>query len=299
MERYVEVAPAVRIWAEDRGSPDASPPTSPALSTCPTLSTVLLIMGANASGLAWPEAILDHLAEHHHVIRYDHRDTGRSTWGFDAHPFTIGDLATDALAVLDAFGVERAHVVGLSLGGMLTQLLMLDRPERVLSATLLQTRRLPVDPDDQAAEPPGPTPAVLAMWAQFGDPRDRETELAWRVEHWRVLSGDVLPFDPAEFRALEERVIAHAGRHDIPTGLARADGSALFRGDELAKVSTRTLVLEGPEDPAIPPPNSAVLAAAIPGARLVTIPGMGHGLPAAVVDPVAEAILGHTRRAAP
>jgi pimeloyl-ACP methyl ester carboxylesterase len=289
MERYVEVAPDVRLWAEDRGSPDA-PPASPTLSTA-----LLLIMGANASGVAWPDSLLGRLAEHHHVIRYDHRDTGRSTWGFDSRPFTLGDLAADALAVLDAFGVERAHVVGLSLGGMLAQLLLLDHPERVLTATLLETRRLPVDPEDEASEPPGPTPAVLAMWAQFGDVRDREAEIAWRVEHWRLLGGDVLPFDAAEFRALEERVIAHAGRHDIPTGLARADGSALFRGGELGRVRTPTLVLEGPEDPAIPPPNSAVLAAAIPGAHLVTIPGMGHGLPAAVLDRVAEEILGHTR----
>jgi pimeloyl-ACP methyl ester carboxylesterase len=147
---------------------------------------------------------------------------------------------------------------------------------------------------DEASEPPGATPEVLAMWAQLGDPRDRVAEIAWRVEHWRLLNGDVLPFDPAEFRALEERVIAHAGRHDIPDGLSRADGAALFRGAELPGVRTPTLVVEAPEDPAFPPPNAAVLAAAIPGARRVIIPGMGHGLPGVVLGPVADAILGHT-----
>jgi pimeloyl-ACP methyl ester carboxylesterase len=277
MDRYVEVEPGVRLRAEDAGSPDA-----PAL---------LLVMGANASGLAWPDGLVAALAAHHRVIRYDHRDTGRSSWAFDSHPYAIADLAGDAVAILDALGIERAHVVGLSLGGMLTQLLLLDHPDRLYSAVLTNTGVLPGGDDDTL---PPSDPRLLAMWEHLYEPRDREAELAWRVEHWRLLNGDVLPFDPAEWRRQEERIIAHAGRHDIATNLPRADPAGLDRGGELGAVTTPVLVVEAPEDPAFPPPHSAQLAAVIPGARLVTIPGMGHALPSAVLPAYAEAILGHT-----
>jgi pimeloyl-ACP methyl ester carboxylesterase len=92
MEGHVDVAPDVRLWFQDRGDRDSSP--------------LLLVMGANASGLIWPSGFLASLAEHHHVIRYDHRDTGRSTWAFDQRPYALADLAGDAVAVLDALGVE-------------------------------------------------------------------------------------------------------------------------------------------------------------------------------------------------
>ena len=86
----------------------------------------MLIMGANASGVAWPDTLVDRLAARHRVIRYDHRDTGRSTRAFAAHPYAIRDLAGDAIAVLDALGINRAHVVGMSMGGTLVQLLLVE-----------------------------------------------------------------------------------------------------------------------------------------------------------------------------
>lgn len=95
MERFVDAAPGVHLWAEDHGSPD-----TPAL---------LLIMGAQASGLGWPDELVELLAARHRVIRYDHRDTGRSTASFDEQPYPLTALAEDAIAVLDAFGVARAR----------------------------------------------------------------------------------------------------------------------------------------------------------------------------------------------
>lgn len=169
MEQFTEVAPGVRLWVEEFGDPDATP--------------VLLIMDANASGPAWPERFITTLAEQHRVIRYDHRDTGRSTWAFDDHPYAVTDLATDAVAVLDALGVDRAHVVGMSMGGTLVQLLLLDHPDRLLTASVLCTSALgaglATDPDDpQPPDLPGPDPVLLALWEQFADPRDRESEIA-------------------------------------------------------------------------------------------------------------------------
>jgi pimeloyl-ACP methyl ester carboxylesterase len=277
MERLVEVEPGIRLWVEDNARRDASP--------------VLLIMGANASGLAWPDELVERLGQQHRVIRYDHRDTGRSTWAFDAQPYAIADLAKDALAVLDALELDRAHVVGMSMGGILVQLLLLDHPERLISGTLLCTSALGA----RSAGLPDPDPRLLALWQHMTEPRDVQAELDWRVAHWRLLNGAVLDFDADEFRSMEQRIIQYAGRHDNPAAHSRADPSGLDRGADLAAVTVPTLVIGGTADPVKPPPHAAHLAGLIPGARLVTIPDMGHALSRSVVESVSAAILAHTQ----
>jgi pimeloyl-ACP methyl ester carboxylesterase len=284
VERFVDVAPGVRIWAEDI-EPTGPQPGEP----------LLLVMGAASSALVWPDDLVELLAEHHRVIRYDHRDTGRSTAAFEDLPYGITDLAADAIAVLDAFEVPRAHVVGMSMGGLVVQLLLLDHPDRLASATVFCTGALPcAEPSTAVPTPPGPEPALLRLWGELDDPRDFEGELAWRVEHWRLLNGSGTPFDPAEFRALEERVIAHTGRYDPVVAHARMDTTGLDRGAELASVTVPTLVIEAPEDPAYPPPNSAHLARALGSGRMVRIPGMGHAINRTVIAPLAAAILTQT-----
>jgi len=285
-ERFITVAEGVRLWADATGPADA-----PAL---------LLVMGANATGIAWPDGLVARLAEHHRVIRYDHRDTGRSTRAFATDPYPIRALAGDALAVLDGFGAERAHLVGMSLGGMLVQLLLLDAPERVLSATLFSTGALRGDPPlPGEAELPGPAPEVLAMWEQLGTPRSREEEVAFNLELWRLLSGAAAGghFDPEEFRRLDERVRAHTGHHDPLVAHALADQSGLTRGRELARVDVPTLVIDTPLDPVFPSAHANHLERVIPGARRVVVPRMGHALPAAVLPDLAAAILSHTTAA--
>jgi pimeloyl-ACP methyl ester carboxylesterase len=286
VEHLIPVAPGVELWAEERGGRAGESTATP----------LLLVMGANASGLIWPEALVDRLARQHRVVRYDHRDTGRSTRAHATAPYAVRDLATDAVRLLDRLGIERAHVVGMSMGGTLVQLLLLDHPDRLRSATVFATSALGSGLADVAGESdlPGPAPHVLAYWASMGEERDPEAELAWRVQHWRLLNGDGVPFDPAEFRALEERVVAHSGSTRSPVAHALADPSGLDRGAELAAVRVPTLVVEAPEDPVNPPPHAAHLAAVIGSARLHTVPGMGHALPAAVVPPLAEVIARHT-----
>jgi pimeloyl-ACP methyl ester carboxylesterase len=143
---------------------------------------------------------------------------------------------------------------------------------------------------------PGPKPEVLSMWAHLGERRDPEDQVAFVVEHWRVLSGadEGGAFDPAEFRALEERIREHSGHDDPVIAHALADPSDLERGDELKNIRTPTLVIDAPLEPVFPPPNAEHLAYAIPGARLVTVPRMGHALPSELVPEIAAAILGHT-----
>ncbi|MFE7129679.1 alpha/beta fold hydrolase [Streptomyces sp. NPDC057638] len=287
MERFVDVAPDVRLWTEETGAPDAPP--------------LLLVMGAQASGLGWPDALVERLAARHRVIRYDHRDTGRSTWPFEERPYPLDALAEDAIAVLDALGVERAHVVGMSMGGMLTQLLIADRPERLLSATLIGTCALSgtpyTAPDGSRVPPadlPGIDPQLLELWARPVVDRGRDAEVERRVEHWRALGGELIPFDAAFARALEEGIIDHTGHHRTSTAHARADASGLDRTEGLAAATVPTLVISAPAEPVFPPPHPQHLAQVIRGARLTEIPGMGHALPPQVHTPLAEAILAHT-----
>lgn len=284
---YVEVAPGVRLWTQARGDANA-----PAL---------LLVMGAQAAGLGWPEPLVEALAEHHRVIRYDHRDTGRSTWSYEQAPYRIADLAADAVAVLDGLGVERAHLVGMSLGGVLTQLVLADHPERVLSATLLGTSACStapyVAPDGSrvpAEELPGVEPRILEEWARPVEDHGPEADLERRVGHWKLLNGDQIPFDAEWFRELERRIIEHTGRYDVSGAHARADQSGLVRTDALAANEVPVLVLAPTADPVCPLPHPQHMAQVIGGARLAEIPGMGHALPRQVLGPLADAILGHT-----
>jgi pimeloyl-ACP methyl ester carboxylesterase len=288
-ERFVDVAPGVRLWTQQRGPADA-----PAL---------LLVMGAGASGLGWPDGLVDLLAARHRVIRYDHRDTGRSTWSFDRNPYPLTALAEDAVRVLDALGVARAHVVGMSLGGMLAQLLVADRPDRLLSATLIGTGALSASPytgPDGTRTPPEGLPAVapelLEAWSRPAEHRDLEAELDQRVEHWRLLGGGALPFDPEYARAQERKVIEHTGHHAPSTAHARADQSGMVRTEALARTAVPTLVVAAPAEPVYPPPHAHHLGQVIRGARVVEVPGMGHALPPDVHAPLAAAILAHTDR---
>ncbi|MFH9071770.1 alpha/beta fold hydrolase [Streptomyces alboflavus] len=290
-EQYIDAAPGVRLWTERRGAPDAPP--------------LLLVMGAAAAGVGWPEEMVDALAEHHHVIRYDHRDTGRSTTAYDEQPYRVVDLARDAVAVLDALEIPRAHMAGLSLGGMLTQLVLADHPDRVLSATLMGTCALSTRPyvapdgtSTPAAELPPIFPAVLEMWARPVEDEGLEAELDRRVEHWRVLGGDQLPFDEGYFRDLERRVVVHAGTYKASTAHGRADDSGMLRTAQLARNEVPVLVTVAPAEPVFPPPHPQHLAQVVGGARLVEIPGMGHALPPAVQGPLVAAILEHTSAAA-
>ncbi|MFF4273484.1 alpha/beta fold hydrolase [Streptomyces sp. NPDC001536] len=294
-ERIVHAA-ELELWAEDFGPPDGP--------------TVLLVMGAQAQGVQWNEGIVRRLVDGGlRVIRYDHRDTGRSsTVDFAARPYTVADMADDALAVLDAFDAERAHLVGASLGGLITQRLALTHPHRVLTLTILSSQPLGTDTAATVqrallglpplpGELPPPTPALLtALTSSLPDPgAGAEDYLAARVPLWRALHGSVLPFDEAEYRAMERRVYERA--RDLLAGLNHtlAGAAGTGRTDDLAGVTAPTLILHGTEDPMFPPAHAEATAAAVPGSRLVMVEGMGHTLPTALDDRLADEILHHTR----
>lgn len=271
---------------------------------------VLLVAGANAPGCMWPDDLVESLAQSgRRIIRYDHRDTGRSS---RTDPETggcaVADLAADAVSVLDAHGADCAHVVGLSLGGTIGQVLALDHPERLTSLTVMMTAALDVDfaaaygaamegrpaPGDL----PGPDPQVVAKISEMFTPGETEdAEVRRRVEQWRVLNGAHAAFSPEEFAERERRAIRHAGTITPPTAHAGLIPVPVQRGRELAGAAVPTLVIQGGRDPLNPPPHGKHIADLMPNARHVEIEALGHALPGAMLPGIADLLIDHFSRA--
>ena len=258
----------------------------------PASPALLLIAGMAMSMDWWEDELCARLADGpRFVIRYDLRDTGGSVASEPGAPSYDGtDLVADAVGVLDALGVARAHLVGVSMGGGIAQQLALDYPDRVASLTLIATTAGGADlppPSDRlrarfAAPPPEPD------WS------DREAVIDYLAEDVRAYAG-TLPFDEDATRALVSRVVDRTV--DIE---ASTKNHALLEGGEplrprLGEIGAPTLVLHGTEDPLFPPAHGEALAAAIPGARLVLLEGMGHEVPPRPLwDTVVAAVLDQT-----
>ena len=251
---------------------------------------VLLIMGQTASMLWWPDEFCERLAAGgRFVIRYDHRDTGRSTSYEPGRPgYTGADLTADAVAVLDGYGVERAHVVGMSMGGGIAQELALERPERVTAVTAISTTK--VGPPDPSL--PGPTAAYLehAAAAEDLDLSDAAVLADFIVNDARALAGTRHPFDEAGTRAFVERDLA---RTVNPASLMN---HTLLHGDDdespdASAIRVPLVVMHGTADPLFPHEHGVALAEAVPGAVLVSIEGGGHEVHEGDWDQIAGVIL--------
>ncbi|WP_381803281.1 alpha/beta fold hydrolase [Streptomyces niveus] len=281
--RLVE-ANGVRLCVQTFGSP-ADP-------------TILLIGGAGSSMDGWDEGFCARLAAgRRHVVRYDHRDTGRSVNSPAGAPdYTFSALLADAVGLLDTLGVDRAHVVGISMGGGLAQVLAVAHPERVATLTLVSTS--PAGPTE--SELPLPSErmrAAFAVPAPEPDWSDRAAVIAYMVEAERLFAGSA-PFDEDAVRESSGHIVDRTT--DIEAALK--NHWALPDDDEpvtvlLSDVTAPTLVLHGTEDPLFPLDHGRALAEGIPDARLVALDGVGHQAPPARVwDTAVPAVLHHTDR---
>jgi pimeloyl-ACP methyl ester carboxylesterase len=289
MPVQVVKANGIEVWCEDFGNP-----RDPAL---------LLVMGAGGQAIHWPDDFCEALAARgRYVIRYDNRDTGQSTcFDFAACPYTLHDMALDAVGVLDAFGIERAHVVGASMGGMIAQTLAIEHPQRLLTITSVMSSPLARSATEgiftgRGGALPGADPKVveLVLSQAAKPPRTPEERVAAAIAMWSVLAGTGEPFDEAEARAREERVFARAKSPDAANNHGLAIGASPDRTEALRGVATPTLVIHGADDPILPLAHGRATADAIPGARLLVIEGMGHDVPRGVRKRVADAIVEHT-----
>jgi len=272
----------------------------------PSDPAVLLVMGLATQMIAWHEDFCRELADRgFNVIRFDNRDVGRSTAMRDlpapsirqlalrskkAAGYTLSDMAGDAVGLLDQLGIERAHIVGASMGGMIAQTIAIEHPQRVLSLCSIMSNtgsRL-------AGQPKLATYRVLLAVP----PADREQFIEHVLKMYRVIGSPGFDRDEDDLREIAGRSYDR-GRN--PAGSGRQLAAIISSGDRtegLRGVRVPTVVIHGTKDPLVRPSGGRATARAVPGARLVKIEGMGHDLPRQAWPRIIDAIAENAARAA-
>ena len=276
----------------------------------PHLPVVLLIMGLGMQLIAWPPGLVRELMNAgFRVIRFDNRDSGLSD-KFDAlgmpnllwqglkyklgltikPPYTVHDMAHDTLGVLDALQIDKAHIVGVSMGGMVAQRVALMSPQRILSLASIMS-------SSGARGLPDATPAVTRQLLSRPKGKGKHAAIEHSVKLFKAIGSPGYPPDEAFLR---ERVTVSTERSFNPPGIARqmvAIAADSTRAAELSNIAVPTLVLHGKADPLIPFACGQDTASRIPGAKLVGIDGMGHDLPPGVVEHILTHLVPHLQTA--
>ncbi|HEY2436739.1 MAG TPA: alpha/beta hydrolase [Solirubrobacteraceae bacterium] len=251
---------------------------------------LLLIGGLGTQMTSWDKEFCELLAGRgFYVIRFDNRDAGLSTWMHRDDEYTLDDMAADAVGLLDALGIPAAHVVGASMGGFIAQLIALNHPERVLTLTSMISG--PGGEDEVQ-----PTPEAMEVLLAPA-PQTREERIELGLWAKQKLLGPADPYDDAYERDNVARAVDRAYH---PGGFVRqlqAIAAAPSRLSRLGSLRIPTLVVHGDADILVPVENGRRVAAAVPGARLLEVAGMGHDVPRRVWPEVADAI-GELSRAA-
>jgi pimeloyl-ACP methyl ester carboxylesterase len=267
-----------------------------------TAPPMLLIMGLGSQMLLWDDRFCEQLASRgFRVIRFDNRDIGRSTqlrgakiptrWQLlrrsaRGAAYMLEDLAADCVGLLDALDIGAAHMVGASMGGMIAQLVAIEHPNRVLSlVSIMSTTGNP--------RVGKPQPRMMMMLMRKGK-REREAYIEDHIETYRAIGSQQYDFEEEYKRERAGRLYE---RGVYPAGSARQLGaivSAPDRTDALAGVRAPTTVIHGDADPLVDVSGGRATADAIPGARLVILPGMGHDLPRALWPEIIDAIVANT-----
>ena len=270
---------------------------------------LLMVMGLGMQRTAWPVSLLDALCtQGFRCITFDNRDIGLST-RYDGHgvprlhrvmaarllrqhvplPYTLGDIADDGAALLEHLGIRRAHVVGMSMGGMVAQRIAISHPERVATLTLMST-------SSGRLGQPLPAPGVLRI--MFARPGARSSIAAATDYAVRLFSAIGSPGFATPRAEMTRRAQASFRRAPSGHGISRQLAAIISDGDRtplLRKLAVPTLVMHGSHDLMVPIAHGRELARVIPNARLRTIPGWGHDLPDALSADFAESIMLHTR----
>jgi pimeloyl-ACP methyl ester carboxylesterase len=272
----------------------------------PDRPAILLVMGLGAQLVYWPDEFCQALAAGgFYVIRYDNRDVGLSTKTEGPPPdvfaalqgdtsqatYTVVDMAADGMGLLDALGIGAAHVVGVSMGGMIVQNMAIHHPDRVL--TLCSIMSTPNG--DMSSDPASPEANAVLLRPP---PRSRDEAVTQSLEAARVIGSPGFAVDEEQIRA---RAALSYDRCFYPLGIARQLCAIVASGDwrpSLAKLEVPTLVVHGGADPLIRPSWGRATAEAIPGAELLIVDGMGHDLPLGAWDTLVEAIVANTAKAA-
>lgn len=292
--------------------------------------TILLIMGANANCMQWDREFIDQLVSNNfHVVRFDNRDVGKSTW-FGKEPtfnkflkilptfllkmivnsifglavdekgkfkfsesasiqYDLSDMAKDAVSLMDALKIKKAHVIGVSMGGMITQIIALDYPERVLSVTPIMT-----SPGIQNDSLSGPTEEFLeAMKKSFVYNLKGRIEDGV-VEIYRQLTGSRFPFIESKFREKLKPVVAHGNNPFALHGAAV--GASPDRTSRLHEIKVPALIIHGTEDAILPLDHGVAVADGIKDSKRFIMEGVGHEIPEELLPEIIEEIVANIKR---
>jgi len=267
--------------------------------------TLLLVMGLGTQMIGWPDGLCAALADRGlHVIRYDNRDVGRSTHlrqhraptikqlllrDRSAAVYSLADMADDGIGLVERLGIERAHVAGASMGGMIAQTMAARHPDRVMSLASIMSNT-----GHRWKGMPG-----LRVYPIFmRRPADnREGAVESTVSTFRLIGSPAFPFEEDELRRVAQ--LSYERGYN-PAGTARQLAAILAAGDrspELRRITAPTVVIHGTRDRMVRPSGGRETARAIAGARLVEIEGMGHDLPPGVWDRIIDAVVSNVARA--
>ena len=306
----------INIWFEEFGSQ--------------AKETILLIMGANANCMHWDKEFIDQLvANDYHVVRFDNRDVGKTTW-FGKEPtlnkllkilpnfllkmivnsifglgvdekgrfkfsestsiqYNLSDMAKDAVSLMDSLKIEKAHIIGASMGGMITQIIALDYPERVLSITPIMTT-----PGIQNESLSGPTEELLeAMKKSFVFNLKGKIEDGV-VEIYRQLTGSRFPFNEQKFRKKLKPIVAHGNNPFALHGAAV--GASPDRTSRLHEIEVPALIIHGTEDAILPLDHGVAVADGIKDSKRMIMEGVGHEIPEELIPEIVNEIVENIRR---
>ena len=292
--------------------------------------TILLIMGANANCMQWDQEFIDRLvANNFHVVRFDNRDVGKSTW-FGKEPafnkflkllpnfllriivnsifglavddkgkfkfnnpnpeYTLSDMAKDAVALLEILNIKKAHIIGASMGGMITQILALDHPDKVLTITPIMT-----SPGMQNDSLSGPTEELLEAYKKSFVDNVRGRIEDGVVEIYRQLTGSRFPFDEQKFRDKLKPVISHGNN---PFALhVDAVGASPDRTSRLNEIKVPALIIHGTEDAILPLDHGIAVADGITDSKRMIMEGVGHEIPEELLPEIVSEIVENIKRA--
>jgi pimeloyl-ACP methyl ester carboxylesterase len=258
-----------------------------------TAPPVLLIMGLGAQLTMWDPAFCTAIADAgFYVIRFDNRDVGLSTTFDDATSspaYTLSDMAADAAGLLDALGIESANIVGVSMGGMIAQTFAIEHPTKTRTLVSIMSTT-----GDQTVGQPTPE-SIAALLAPPPATRDEAIEAGLKI--WRLIGSPGYTLDE---QVVRERAAASYDRAFNPAGTARQLAAIMAqpnRTTALGNVSVPALVIHGEADPLVTPSGGKATAAAIPGATLKLVPGMGHDLPAELHGEIVGELTAHFQSA--
>ena len=306
----------INIWYEEFGNTDNE--------------TILLIMGANANCMHWDQEFIDQLvANDYHVVRFDNRDVGKTTW-FGKEPalnkflkilpnfllkmivnsifglavdekgrfkfsestptqYNLSDMAKDAVSLMDSLKIEKAHIIGASMGGMITQIIALDYPERVLSITPIMTT-----PGIQNESLSGPTEELLeAMKKSFVFNLKGRIEDGV-VEIYRQLTGSRFPFNEKKFREKLKPIVAHGNNPFALHGAAV--GASPDRTSRLHEIEVPALIIHGTEDAILPLDHGVAVADGIKDSKRMIMEGVGHEIPEELIPEIVKEVVENIRR---